>query len=418
MPHYHALIIGGGPAGSTAALTLRGAGRSVLVLEKEVFPRFHIGESLLPYNKRLIRELDLLPLMEQAGFPRKVGAQFWLGNGSRRVDFFFADGRYNEETEAWQVERAKFDELLLNEAARRGAEVRQGWAVESWEVQPERVVVKAVSREGVTEEFTADFLFDASGQHNFTGNREGLRELNPNHRKVAIFGHFHGVPPATPQPGREADILITRLEEAWSWLIPLDAEKTSVGLVVDQKLLKESGLSPEELFAKLVASSSVLTEKMAQAERIGPTRAIADYSYKNRRFVSPRLVRIGDAAGFMDPVFSSGVHLAMESGRAAAREVDEALRQGLALTPGLHRYEKWLRRGMETYMRLIEGFYTRPFIEVFAEPRDTLHLPCAISALVAGRLELPWRVRWRLEVFYFLVKLRKHVPFTESVRFS
>ena len=172
---------------------------------------------------------------------------------------------------------------------------------------------------------------------NFTGNREGLREANPKLRKIAIFAHFGGIP--LPEGERRGDIIIVRLEHEWAWIIPLSEEKVSIGLVVDQARFKASGLTPAEMFERLVESSSVLREKLSGAERISPLRTISDYSYKNRRFVGPRLIRAGDAAGFMDPIFSSGVHVAMESGHAAANVVDDALARGLAFTPRFAKYE-------------------------------------------------------------------------------
>ena len=412
MTRYDAIIMGGGPAGSAAALTLTRAGRRALVIEKEVFPRFHIGESLLPYNRRLLDALGLMPLMESGGFMRKIGAQFWLGNGSRHVSFLFANGCFNEETAAWQVERSVFDDLLLKEVRRRGVEVWEGRAVDGYTVEPDRVTVRTADGQAAE----ARFLIDATGQASFTGVREGLREMHPRHRKVAIFGHFRGVP--LPEGDRQGDIWIVRLENEWAWLIPLSPEKVSVGLVLDQAAFKQSGLSPDAMFAQLVGSSSVLRERLGAAERLGPLRAVADYSYTNRRFVGPRLVRVGDAAGFMDPVFSSGVHLAMESGHEAARVVEDALVRGAAMTWRMRRYERWLRRSMRLYFKMIEKFYTRPFIEVFVEPKPVLQLPAAVSAVLAGRLDNAWPVRWRLAVFFFIVKLRARLPLTAPVKFT
>lgn len=412
MTRYDAIIMGGGPAGSAAALTLAGSGRRVLVIEKEVFPRFHIGESLLPYNRRLLDALGLMPLMENGGFMRKIGAQFWLGNGSRHVNFLFANGCFNEETAAWQVERSVFDDMLLKEVRRRGVEVWEGRAVDAYTVEPDRVTVRTA--DGQVAE--GCFLIDATGQASFTGVREGVREMHPRHRKIAIFGHFRGVP--VPEGDRQGDIWIVRLEDEWAWLIPLSPEKVSVGLVLDQAAFKQSGLSPEAMFEKLAGASSVLREKLGAAERLGPLRAVADYSYTNRRFVSPRLLRVGDAAGFMDPVFSSGVHLAMESGHEAAKVVDDALVRGAAMTWRMRRYERWLRRSMRLYFRMIEKFYTRPFIEVFVEPKPVLQLPAAVSAVLAGRLDNAWPVRWRLAVFFLIVKLRARLPLTAPVTFT
>jgi len=412
MGRYDVIILGGGPAGSAAALTLAGRGKRVLVLEKEVFPRFHIGESLLPYNRRLLDTLGVLPLVETGGFMRKIGAQFWLGNGSRHVNFLFAHGSFNQETTAWQVERWVFDDLLLKEVRRRGVEEREGSAAENYRIESDRVTVETGG--GAREE--AAFLIDATGQSSFTGVREGLRELNPRHRKIALFGHFRGVP--LPEGERQGDIIIVRLENEWAWLIPLTPEKVSVGLVLDQAAFKRSGLSPDAMFSRLVNASSVLRDKLGAAERLGPLRTIADYSYTHRRFVSPRLVRVGDAAGFLDPVFSSGVHLAMESGHEAALAIDQALVHGSAMTARLRRYERWLRRSMGMYFRMIENFYTRPFIEVFVEPRPFLRLPAAVSAVLAGRLEAPWAVRWRLAVFFLIVALRARFPMTPPMRFT
>src|SRR6266850_4974882 len=190
---YDALIIGGGPGGSTAATFLAREGKRVLLLEKERFPRFHIGESLLPYNRRIFEEMGVLPALEQAGFPRKFGAQFHLGNGSKSVQFVFRQGRFTREPQAIQVERAKFDHLLLEHARKSGAEVREGWTVQKFKNAAESVCIEATDANGQAHSFSGHFLIDASGRGNMTGNQEGLRVIYPNHRKVAVFGHFSDV---------------------------------------------------------------------------------------------------------------------------------------------------------------------------------------------------------------------------------
>src|SRR5262245_8735255 len=190
---YDALIIGGGPGGSTAATFLARAGKRALLLEKEHFPRFHIGESLLPYNRRIFEEMGVLPAIENAGFPKKFGAQFHLGDGTRSVNFVFRQGQFTRETQAIQVERAKFDQVLLEHAKKSGAEVREGWTVQKFNHAVESVGIEATDQDGQMHFFSGRFLIDASGRGNLTANQEGLRVIYPHHRKVAIFGHFRDV---------------------------------------------------------------------------------------------------------------------------------------------------------------------------------------------------------------------------------
>ncbi|MBP7950726.1 MAG: tryptophan 7-halogenase, partial [Verrucomicrobiales bacterium] len=251
-PTCDAVIVGGGPAGSTAAAFLAKAGHRVLVLERESFPRFHVGESLLPYNRRIFAEMGILEEVERRGFMVKQGAQFWLGNGRKNIQLLFREGTYNEEITSFQVERSEFDTLLLENAAKQGAEVRQLTKVVSYQVLADRVEVGVESEAAGRETVNGKFLIDATGQANFTGNSEKLREGCEGHRKIAIFGHFHGV--AWPKEGeRCGDVVVARLEDGWFWLIPLTLEKLSVGLVCDVERFKAGGLRPLEFFQKTVA---------------------------------------------------------------------------------------------------------------------------------------------------------------------
>jgi FADH2-dependent halogenase len=400
------LIIGCGPGGSSAATFLAQAGHSVLVLEKERFPRFHVGESLLPYNMPLFEELGVASELQQAGFPRKLGARFHLADGVQSHRFVFREGAFTRHTESLQVERALFDHILMKRARAVGADVREGWTVKRFSTDDQGVTVEALDGQGRPHELRARYLLDASGRANLTGNQENQRMLHPRHRKLAVFGHFRNV--KLPEGEARADTAIVRGLDHWFWLIPVSAERTSVGLVMDKDALATMGGSAEEAFWRAVRQSPILTEWLAPAELSGALRTTSDFSYHNRRLGAPRLLRVGDAAGFLDPIFSAGVFLAMWSGKRAAATVQEGLRRKAGhLRHG--RYEREVFQAMKLYWRLVEKFYTTEFIELFTQPRPVMQVPAAVVAVLAGELEGGWRVRWRLEMFYLLVWLQKHV---------
>jgi flavin-dependent dehydrogenase len=414
-PVFDAIIIGGGPGGSSAAAYLRRSGKSVVVLEKDRFPRFHIGESLLPYNHAIFKELGLLPKLERAGLLKKWGAQFHLANGSKCLKLVFRKGKFTREPMAFQVERAHFDKILLDHARESGADVREGTAVTGYKIEKDHVTVETQDQAGSRSKITGRFLIDASGRGNFTGNVEKIRDVHPRLKKLAVFGHFQGVKLDSGESG--GDTVIVRLENKWFWLIPLNANKTSVGCVMDAEEFARARETPDVVFQRMVESAAVMRDRMEMATLVSPIQTTSDFSYRNRRFASSRLLRVGDAAGFMDPIFSAGVYLAMYSGKMASEMVVQSLDAGDDGTERFQRYEKRVYNAMKYYWQMVENYYTTPFMELFMQPREKFNLPSAVTALLAGEIEGGWMIRWRLALFFLLVKIQSKFPLVPRITF-
>ncbi|HEY1661524.1 MAG TPA: NAD(P)/FAD-dependent oxidoreductase [Verrucomicrobiae bacterium] len=416
LPNYDAIVIGCGPGGSSASTFLARAGKKVLVLEKEIFPRFHIGESLLPCNMTIFRDMGVMPKLQEANFPPKYGAQFELGNASIGTRFAFRDGKFNKEPEAIQVERAKLDHILLKHARESGADIREGWTVTKTTADADGVTVEARGPDGTQHSFRGAYLIDASGRGNLTGNQENIRDMHPTWKKLAVFAHFENV--ALDSGEMRTDTIIVRLENKWFWIIPLDEKKTSVGLVIDKDEFTKSGGTPEQIFQRWVDSSFAVKDRLKDARKINQTQTTTDFSYYNRTFVGNRLLRVGDAAGFMDPIFSAGVFLAMWSGRVAAETIIQCLAQGRPNARLFAKYDKRVYNGIHFYWHVVENYYTTPFMEIFLRPHNHCRLGSAVIAILAGEVEGSWSLRWRLMYFWLIVKVQKYWPIVPRISFT
>ncbi len=407
-PTYDVAIIGGGPAGSTAATLLARAGRKVVVCEREKFPRFHIGESLLPVSMKTFTRLGLHEKFERAGFLRKYGGEMAGACSETGVKFYFKDGFRSQTDSSYQVSRAEFDKVLLDHAAENGAEVREETAIDGVAFFDDRVELQLQPKQGAPEKISAHYVIDASGRHSVLGNHFKLKETYPHLQKISIFAHYEGV---EGDEGRDGTLTRQlRAADRWFWYVPLSKDRASIGVVLDTALYKKSKKSPEPFLDQALAEQPFLNRRLTKARRVTPVYASADFSYRQSRLTGERWMLAGDAAGFIDPVFSSGVFLALLAGEQCADILHQVLDhpgQAPRLFAG---YEKLLRRVMKGYLRFVDAWYSKEFIEVFLYPQDVLQIPPAVNAVLGGNISGSFAIRWRMSVFYLLVWLQRYLP--------
>ncbi len=374
-PH-DVVVVGAGPAGSTVAALLAQRGLRVLVLEKEAFPRFHIGESLLPITIPVLERLGVEPRADTFVFKR--GAEFVCEETGIRRRFGFAGALSGCPASSWHVERAAFDTVLRDRALALGAEVRHGETVTGVEIEPDRVRVRTGS--GTV---TGRFFIDASGQDRLLAQQSRTVEPYRRFGAAAVFTHFEGYGDATQQelgPGNEIRIMLR--PEGWGWIIPLPGRRLSIGIVSKGKV------SREVLDHGLLAGPLV-TRWTAGAERL-QTRVIRNFSYRNTEPAGPRFAAIGDAACFLDPVFSSGVMLAMRSAEALADTLGPALEAGTEAAPDLHAgHQLHMDRAYRTFAAFIDRFYNSHFARtVFLGETVGTELYRGVLSVLAGDV---WR---------------------------
>lgn len=404
------IVIGGGPAGSVLAAKLARASRRVTLFEKEHFPRFHIGESLLPCSVPLFEELGVRPELDRAGFLRKYAAEFVSADGSKRKRYAFADGMLPGSESAYEVERAEFDRVLLEHAARSGARVQQGVEVVAFRCDA-REGVEVTVRDAAGKQRTerAEILVDASGQQAFAAKKLGLRQMDAELKNFAVFSHFEGA--VRERGAREGDISIVLTPLGWWWVIPLKGDRTSAGLVTSVRALG-GRKADQAFFEQQIAETPYLRQRFEGAARVMPVRSVSDYSYVTRSLIADRLLLVGDAGAFIDPVFSTGVHIAVRGAFEAASAVERALDERRFAASHFRRYERRMRRFVADYRRFVKGFYRPEFAELLLHPSDVLDLRAAITSLLAGHGTGHLGIRLRLSVFYLLARLNRHLLLT------
>ena len=358
---YDAVVIGGGPAGSTASALLAMKGRRVVLLEKEKFPRYHIGESLLPYGYFTLERLGVAEKMKASHFTKKFSVQFVSISGKQSVPFYFFEHFKHPASQTWQVLRSEFDQLLLDNAGEKGVEVIE--EITARELLQEGGVttgVRAVTAGGETRDFRAKITIDATGRDAFSITRNGWKQRDPYLNKIAVWTYYKG---ALRDPGMDegATTVAYVPDKGWFWYIPLAGDIVSVGVVAEKDYLYRESKDLAEIFHREVKVNRWVEEHLAHGQQTGPYRVTGEYSYRSKHCAADGLVLIGDAFAFLDPVFSSGVFLALRSGELAADAVDEALTAGDVSAPRFAAYGEEICRGIEAMRRLVYAFYDHKF---------------------------------------------------------
>ncbi|MCZ7566334.1 MAG: tryptophan 7-halogenase [Burkholderiales bacterium] len=398
---YDVIVIGGGPAGTTTGVLLAEKGWRVALLDKDRHPRFHIGESLLPRNNPLFARLGVLDEVRAIGVV-KAGAEFHSREHGTAQTFYFAGALDAAEPTAFQVHRAELDQVLLRNAERRGVAVFE----ETRAVQVDlpsapggTVTVHSTGPEGDLA-WRARFLVDATGRDALLATRLGMREANRRHASAAIFGHYEN---ADRTAGRDAgNIAIYWFEHGWFWFIPLSRGITSVGAVCWPAYLKTRRDSLDAFLDATIALCPPLAARLAQARRIAPATATGNYSYQTRRAHGPGYLMVGDAFAFVDPVFSSGVYLAMTGAFEAARTVDRSLRAPAAAARFARAYERRMRRGLRMFTWFIYRMSAPAMRDLLMHPRNVLRVVDGIVSFLAGDIYRANGVRWRIRLFQLI----------------
>lgn len=368
---YDCVVIGAGPAGCTAAGLVAESGAKTLLLEREKFPRFHVGESLMPESFWPLQRLGVIERMKNSTFVRKHSVQFVTSSGKESDPFFLREHDDRESSLTWQVERADFDKMLFDRAAELGADCIDEVRVldilfedddAHLPINERRCTgVRIRDNDGNETEIRSKVVMDGSGQQSLIANKLGLKCVDPNLKKAAVWGYWKN---ARRDPGDNAGatiILHTQDKDSWVWFIPLSEEITSIGCVGDHEYLLKRGEKIDAIYTNEIAKCPGLSDRLANAERVGNANVAKEYTYSTSQHSGPGWVLIGDAFGFIDPIYSSGVYFALVTGEKAADAVIDGLKTGNLSPAQLANWCDDFKAGAKWIRKLVEAFYSKEF---------------------------------------------------------
>ncbi len=411
------LIIGGGPAGTTFASFMKKNGWDVTLLEKEHHPRFHIGESLLPMNMPILDRLGVLDKIHAIGV-QKLGADFTIGNaGADEQTFRFREALGASPPHAYEVRRSEFDRILFENSRNTGVRVFEGMKVTMVATRNDGThEVSAIDEQGDEHRWTARYLVDASGRDTFMSRAKGWKALNNKHASAAVYGHFRGV---TRRPGEDqGNISVYWFQHGWIWMIPLQDDIMSIGAVCEPEFLRTRSATLDVFLRETLESVSETAARIKSASAEMPAQATGNYSYLSKRMSGPGFLMVGDAFAFIDPVFSSGVYLAM-NGAERGVKVAEAWLSGSRLRYALakRKYERETNRGIATFSWFIYRFTSPAMRDLMSHPRNSLQVVQAVISMLAGDVYLNRSVRRRLLVFKTIYNVARALHWREALAY-